>query len=339
MLTIPFVKSTSSSSVHGVYYMPKEDATAMWSFGSPAETVTSNVSISYLQILVFIILLCGMTIFALKQHQQKKKLAALNVLMALQKGEIEETVNELSTKEQEMRHLVQVQSRILSIIGHDLRGPLGSIYEVFRLYANGDMKMEEGEFFPVMKECAKQMGAVYFLAENLLFWAKNQNHEVRTHPGNYNLNRMVNETLDLLEQFATAKGIKLRTEIESDFYVNCDYNQIGTVLRNLVSNAIKFTSGNGNVIISCKRIKEEVLITVTDTGIGMDQEQLNLLINRETTFSTRGTDNEPGTGLGISLISEFVENNGGKLIGTSYPGKGTSLSFSLPHTVKDHKVA
>jgi signal transduction histidine kinase len=289
-----------------------------------------NVRYIYNFITIIIILLGGMTFFAMKQRSQRKKFEEQNLLLALRKKHLENTLEELKEKEQEMRNLNQIQNRILSIIGHDLRGPLGSLYEYFKVYAGEEVELNGGEFRKIMEECSRQMGAVYFLAENLLFWAQNRNSEIKTNPGNWSLKNMATETKELLNLFAMNKGITLNVDIEEDFRAKCDYNQISSVLRNLISNAIKFTNIGGSITLSCKYRKNELMFTVTDTGVGIDQNQLNLLLDRKSSFSTHGTDNEPGTGLGLILISEFVEKNNGKLIGSSCPGQGASFTFSLP---------
>jgi signal transduction histidine kinase len=289
-----------------------------------------NIRYIYNFLTIIIMLLGGMTFFSLKQRSQRKKVVEQNLLLAQRKKHLEKTLEELKETEMEIRSLNQVQNRILSIIGQDMRGPLGNLYEYFKLYASKEIKLEESDFLPFMEECSHQMGSVFFLAENLLAWAKNENSDITGYPGNYSLMKIAKETKELMGLLAMNKGISLNVDIEEEFRARCDYNQIASVLRNLVSNAIKFTNIGGSITLSCKYLKNEFILSVTDTGIGMEQNQLNLLIERKSSFSTPGTDNEPGTGLGLSIVSEFVEKNGGKLIGSSCPGQGTSFTFSLP---------
>lgn len=284
----------------------------------------------YDTLIVVIFLLLLFILLTLWLHRQRRKLKAMNIALSEQRAEQELLLAERQKKQREMGHLNQVQNRILSIIGHDLRGPLSSMYEIFRAYATGEMKIEKEELDIFLKECYQQMGSVYFLAENLLFWAKNQHDGIESLPGNYSLLSMGEEAISLLQQVANSKNIEIEVDIDKDARVHCDYNQISSVLRNLVSNSIKFTTRSGKVTISSREIKDEQIITVSDNGVGMEQDKLDLMLKQRIAYTTKGTDNESGTGLGISLIAEFVEQNGGKLIGSSRPGHGTSFSFSLP---------
>jgi signal transduction histidine kinase len=150
---------------------------------------------------------------------------------------------------------------------------------------------------------------------------------------------MGEEVISLMQQVAGSKGIQIRLDIDDGAGVYCDCNQISSVLRNLVSNSIKFTASGGSVVISSRAIKDGYVITVSDNGVGIEQNKLDLMLRQRISYTTKGTDNEPGTGLGISLIAEFVEKNGGKLIGSSRPGHGTSFSFSLLVATKESNEA
>lgn len=284
----------------------------------------------YDTLIVVIFLLLFFILLTLWLHKQRRKLKAMNIVLAEQRSEQEMLLADKQKKQRELSHLNQVQNRILSIIGHDLRGPLSSMYEIFRAYATGDMKLDKQELDVFIEECYQQMGSVYFLAENLLFWAKNQHDGIESFPGNYSLHSMGEEAISLLQQVANAKDIKVELDIDRNARVHCDYNQISSVLRNLVSNSIKFTNRGGTIAVSSREIKDEHIVTVSDNGVGMEQDKLDLMLKQHMAYTTKGTDNESGTGLGISLISEFIEKNGGKLIGSSRPGHGTSFSFSLP---------
>ena len=295
----------------------------------------SNLELFEILIIIIFILL-GFILHTFWLHKQRRKLKAMNIVLTEQRAEQEMILEDRMNKQREMSHLNQVQNRILSIVGHDLRGPLASMYEIFRAYSMGEMKMDKEELDVFLKECYQQLGSVYFLAENLLFWAKNQRDGIDAFPGNYSLYNMAEEAISLLEQVASSKNIRVEIDIDKNTRVHCDYNQISSVLRNLVSNSIKFTTQGGRVVVSSRAIKDEQVITVSDNGVGMEQNKLDLMIQQRIAYTTKGTDNESGTGLGISLIAEFVEKNGGKLIGSSRPGHGTSFSFSLPVTDWDN---
>ena len=169
------------------------------------------------------------------------------------------------------------------------------------------------------------------LLNNLLEWSSSQTGRLKIDPKNLFLKSVVDDTIDLLNEYAKKKNTTVLNEVPGQIEVFADKNMIGSVIRNLLSNAIKFTQ-NGNVRITAKDVNGFVEFSITDTGVGIKPKDIKKLFRLDKEFSTRGTANEKGSGLGLILCKEFVERNNGKIYVESEKGKGTSFMFKLPAT-------
>jgi len=172
------------------------------------------------------------------------------------------------------------------------------------------------------------------LLNNLLEWSSSQTGKLKICSENFFLKSIVDDTIDLLNDYAKKKNITVLNEIPGQIKVFADKNMISSVIRNLFSNAIKFTR-DGNVRITAKDVNTFVECTITDTGVGIKPENIKKLFRLDTEFSTPGTANEKGSGLGLILCKEFVERNNGEIYVESEKGKGTGFMFKLPNA-KNH---
>jgi signal transduction histidine kinase len=170
------------------------------------------------------------------------------------------------------------------------------------------------------------------LLENLLEWANTQRGKLSFQPQTINLLEILNEEFLTLKDAARGKNIELKCSVSGKFTVFADRNMIKTILRNLISNAIKFTYRNGKIEVTAYSRENEVEIAVSDNGIGMTKETIAKLFRIDTDHTTRGTDNEKGTGLGLFLCKEFIEKNAGKICVESEQGKGSVFRVILPST-------
>jgi len=168
------------------------------------------------------------------------------------------------------------------------------------------------------------------LLENLLYWARSQTGKMAFNPEKYLLSPLINESIEVTKSAARIKFIHIDTLIDEKLVVNVDQNLMQTVLRNLVTNAIKFTNPGGNITIEAKNIDNKVQISVTDNGVGMTKSQLEKLFSKEITEITAGTANEKGSGLGLLICKEFVEMHNGTISVESEPGKGSRFNILLP---------
>ena len=177
---------------------------------------------------------------------------------------------------------------------------------------------------------------LYDLLENLLEWSMMQRGMIKFNPTNYNLYEMIDQNFEVLKQKSVQKDISLINEVDQSITVHADERMVNTVIRNLITNAIKFTPKGGKVTVS-SQFKEEnsTEITIADTGVGIAQDTIKKLFRIDEKISTLGTENEPSTGLGLLLCKDFIEKHGGKIWVESEIGKGSRFIFSLPHSEKE----
>jgi two-component system sensor histidine kinase/response regulator len=168
------------------------------------------------------------------------------------------------------------------------------------------------------------------LLENLLEWANSQRGKISFNPIPIKLKELFNEEFSVLNGVAKGKNIELKSSLFDNLMIIADKNMIKTILRNLISNAIKFTHKNGKVEVKAIAINNQVKISVSDSGIGMTKETIAKLFRIDANQSTPGTENEKGTGLGLVLCKEFIEKHGGKIWVESESGKGSTFKFSIP---------
>lgn len=234
--------------------------------------------------------------------------------------------------ESNLASLNATKDLFLSIIAHDLKNPFNTIigFSELMLEKENELSREKSaEYLKVISDCATR---AYSLLENLLLWGKAQSGKINFIPINLNLSDCISEALSLIYSQALAKNINISTSVDSTCTVYGDKNMIMTILRNILSNAVKFTPRDGNISIAVAENNEMAEIHVTDSGVGMSKEFSDKLFSIENANSTSGTNNEKGTGLGLLLCKEFVELNGGKIWVESEEGKGSKFIFTLPKT-------
>ena len=170
----------------------------------------------------------------------------------------------------------------------------------------------------------------YKLLETLLGWARSQQKQLQLSKNELDLYELVQENLNFLAEQAKAKKIEIRSELSKKTIVFADYQTISTVVRNLISNAIKFTQIGGSILISATKSPDTITLAITDNGIGLEQKNIDKLFRIDEPFKLPGTMNEKGTGLGLVLCKEFVEANNGSISVESKKGKGSTFSITLP---------
>jgi signal transduction histidine kinase len=168
------------------------------------------------------------------------------------------------------------------------------------------------------------------LLSNLLQWGRSETGKLAIQRDQIYLRQLVADCEEVLSETLIQKIIHFENRIEGDVYATADYNMISTVLRNLISNAAKFTNEGGSIIVSCSVMNSTARIQVTDTGVGIPSNVLQKLFDTQFQFYTKGTNNEPGTGLGLKLCKEFIEQNGGTIGAESVESKGSTFYFTLP---------
>jgi signal transduction histidine kinase len=221
------------------------------------------------------------------------------------------------------------KDKLFSIISHDLRGPIGGLKSLMELISRHGLTQEE--FVLVSQSIRKNIDSVYDDLDNLLQWAQTQLNGMKLNKEHFSFHSLAKDKMHLFHEVASSKGIVLENAVEEDFQVYADKNQMGLVLRNLIANAVKFSSVGGAIKVSATRDREQVTIEVSDRGVGMSAADLENLFQKDTHFTRRGTQNEKGIGLGLILTKEFVEANSGYISVRSELGKGTTFSIRFHH--------
>lgn len=238
----------------------------------------------------------------------------------------------LRKSEQRLIELNATKDKLFSIIGHDLRGPIGNIRDALEMIMQGVIVTDMiEEFIESMSKEAKQ---TYNLLENLLYWARTQQNEIEQNPENLFLNEITTNMFELLGSMADAKSIELINDTDLHHTAYADKNMIETVLRNLISNAIKFTPEFGKISVTSEMENDIINISVVDTGVGISQDDKEKLFSKSLYYTTYGTNNEKGSGLGLMLCKEFVERNKGKIRVESKIGEGSTFIVTLPSIKK-----
>ena len=241
----------------------------------------------------------------------------------------------LKVSEAKLRESNETKNKFFSIIAHDLKSPFNSMLGFSNLLNDNfdDFDTEkQKKFFSVIHD---EIHKTYKLLDNLLLWSRSQSGTINFNPEKINLFLIINETVNLFYQTAKNKSITLTNEVSTDIFVAADIDMLSTIIRNLVSNAIKFTKRGGNVTITSKsettKNKQKFIeIIIKDTGIGILKEEQRKLFDISKNSSTEGTENETGTGLGLILSKEFVEKHGGEIWVSSKIRKGSSFHFTIP---------
>lgn len=254
----------------------------------------------------------------LKLHQQSKKLLE---------------------QSKELLELNATKDKFFSIIAHDLRGPLGGFMGLSEMMADENQGFEPEEMKEMTLALSQSARNIYNLLENLLEWSQMQRGRTSFNPQIVSLNESASECLKLVTESANKKMIQLEVDIPKEHTVFADINMIHTIIRNLVSNAIKFTPKGGIVsIFSGIADNKAAIIGVRDTGIGMDSEMIYNLFRINVNSSRPGTEGEHSTGLGLLLCKEFVEKHGGELWVESEVRKGSVFYFTIPYYTEGNQV-
>jgi len=237
---------------------------------------------------------------------------------------------EIVQKNEQLEKALAERDKFFSIIAHDLRSPLIGFLVFIRMLNDKIGKMSLEEIERLAKEMKHSAKNLYNLLENLLEWSLIQ-RGVRDHVRvSCCLADIVRENVDLIQTSAMHKNITLKSQIPENLYVFTDKSMLKMILRNLLTNAVKFSRTNAEVEVSARTEGSSAVVSVADSGVGMDQEMLSRLFMPDKMTSRKGTAREKGTGLGLILCKEFVKIHGGKIRVESKPGQGTKVSFSLP---------
>ena len=265
-----------------------------------------------------------------KLHRLNREILDLQRELIRKRNTLENTLEQLNTANDELKELNATKDKFFSIIGHDLRNPFNLLLGFSELLITnaGNYSSEKIRYFAQkMYDSSKN---AFNLLENLLEWSKIQRGELNPNFEKVTPSEIIDEVKEASGQFANSKGINLQIIFNGNDYISADKEMLKTVLRNLLTNAIKFTYSGGVVKIQTESIENYVQFTISDTGMGIPPEYVDRLFEIDCHLSKAGTENEKSTGLGLILCKEFVKKHRGNIWAESELEKGSDFKLTIP---------
>lgn len=238
--------------------------------------------------------------------------------------------DQLKKSQEELINLNQAKDKLFSIIAHDLRSPFSALLSFSEFLADDIDNMEKDEIKSFSEKIHESAKNVFTLLENLLQWSRIQSGKIPYEPSRFNISSKIDQVINLLKNNAENKNITITNNAEHVSYVFADEDMVFSVIQNLLSNAIKFTRGGGNITFDSSLNNDHWKFSVTDNGVGINDEDLDKLFRVDSHHTTYGTNEEKGSGLGLVICKEMIEKNKGKIWVKSKRGEGTSFHFTLP---------
>jgi signal transduction histidine kinase len=257
----------------------------------------------------------------------KEELQKLNVELD---QKVKMRTSELEMYATELKELNATKDKFFGIIAHDLRNPLSSLIGASELLINYVNQLDRDNILNISMLLHGSAQQGYALLENLLEWSMTQTGKLEFFTQKMILNEVIKDTVSIFKTQATNKNIDLQCKINGILEAEFDKNLISSVVRNLLSNAIKFTPKNGKVLIQAHKVRDNIEISIKDSGIGIPENIGNNIFRIDVKYTREGTEQEKGTGLGLLLCREFIERHGGKIWVESKLGEGSEFKFTLP---------
>lgn len=230
----------------------------------------------------------------------------------------------------ELEKLNNTKDHFFSILAHDLKNPVSALADITGFIKHNVEKMDRRALQDYLNNMHDASSSVFDLLINLLNWSRTQARKIEYQPADWNLRELIQKNAKLLEPQFNNKHIRLVVNVDQSHCIFADYNMIDTVIRNIMSNSIKFTDYNGKVTVTSSEDEEMITLTIADTGIGMSAGQLEKLFSIDKTNIVTGTAGEKGTGLGLIISKEFLQINQGEITVESEPGKGSAFVLQIP---------
>ncbi|WP_296622117.1 tetratricopeptide repeat-containing sensor histidine kinase [Marivirga sp.] len=269
---------------------------------------------------IIILLLAILSILYYRNSRKKQKLNSL----------LEERKEEIEAQRDQLEGINETREKFLSIIAHDLMGPVNSFKGLSAIMKMSILNQDLKDLHDIHAVFDKTISNLSTLLTNLLDWSVTQQGKIPYQPERILLKKLIGELTDLFFNMTQAKKISLESNILDKYFLWADVNSVNTLLRNLVSNSLKFTEEGGEITLSAEKSNPFILIKVSDSGIGMPQSKIDLLIDENHFEISKGTKGEAGVGLGLQLVKEFVKMNQGKMEIKSEVDEGTTFYIYLP---------
>lgn len=265
-----------------------------------------------------------------KLQQLNREINDLQRQLIKEKRNLENALTKLDTTNRKLKKVNRQKDKFFSVIAHDLRSPFSSILGFAEILKDNLDDFSDEDLKKYIGLLHKSTNNTYRLLINLLEWSAVQRQKTKFTPEKTSVANLAEEVLSLLNDQASKKDIRFKQEIPQDIEWNLDKNMVNSILRNLVSNAIKFSQRNDEIIMAAEVKNDELQFSVSDNGVGMPHEKVQNLFQNDFNQSEQGTENEKGSGLGLSLAQEFVDFHGGKIWAESEIGIGTTIFFTIP---------
>jgi signal transduction histidine kinase len=247
--------------------------------------------------------------------------------------ELERQKKKLESTNKDLVASMNARNRLFAIIGHDVRAPIGyNLQALEMLIDNPDIPDKERN--ELLKMMASASEVTYNLLDNLLVWGRSQTGKLKATPVRVQLMELIQESLELINIGLKEKNLKVNLDVDENHYLEADRDQLYIVIRNLVSNAMKFTPEKGSIHIASRKQQGMIIISISDTGIGIPESMLDKLLDARTHVSTNGTRGEKGSGLGLKISHEIVEVNKGWMTIESESGSGTTITVAIKASKK-----
>ena len=277
------------------------------------ELILTRIQTATIALTVILLLITSMLIYFIYSYRHRQK---QNIILEKQKEELNKSNH--------------TKDKMFLIIGHDLRGPVGSLVSLIEILISEEEISKNKSLVNTFNTFIKSIQSINDLLENLLFWARSQDGDVIYVPEKLNVNLIVERNLLIFKGIADSKEIKLNSTIIAEFNAFADKNMITLVIRNLISNAIKYTPKGGTINIGIYKKNGLLKVEIEDSGVGFDNETAQKIFKKDSFYTTIGTSNERGSGLGLILCQEFVSKMGGSIWAESTPGVGSKFFFTVP---------
>ena len=269
----------------------------------------------------------GAFLYYLRALEIKRRNVVLQQVVAERTLDIRNQNKAITTQREELQQLNLVKDKLLSVISHDLRGPIAAVAGLLGLLKSGHLNYKE--LMTQSSSLNNEVHGLTYLLDNLLSWSKSQMQGFNLNREEVPLSQVVEENLRVIVPMSDHKELNISNEIPKDLMVYTDRILLSMVIRNLMMNAIKFTHKKGEIKLTCKQEGDTVTVCVQDNGVGISKEDLKRLFDTQNHYSKMGTANEAGTGIGLLLCKEFLELDGGRIWAESEPGKGSVFKFTL----------
>jgi signal transduction histidine kinase len=253
-----------------------------------------------------------------------------NKLLRYQNQQISEANAALRESEKNLMELNATKDKFFSIISHDLKNPFSSLLSISELMVENFDAADRDDHKAGFRKINQSVKHLLDLLENLLTWSRSQRGRIKYDPVRFNLTSLIRENINIHRMLAEKKGIMLLSPLQDEIYAYGDRDMINSVIRNLMTNAVKFTDRDKKVEVTVEPKNSELEVRVTDQGIGIAEDDIQRLFRIDEKFKSTGTAGERGTGLGLIICREFIEKHGGEISVRSTPGEGSTFTFTIP---------